>query len=151
MATMPQAMGISAQGACVLTSFDSEFGNLWQFKFVSSRTCILGNLAEEGRLQFLSPTLSLVPVEAGAALWEILPYHPFRNGPGDVSLQLRQTTTGMLLCSNEKTKKVMLLSPDQAEANESVNIAWEATPDTDEAVGGDVGEIPVWLQEMLLA
>jgi hypothetical protein len=54
--------------------------------------------------------------------------------------------------SDERSGSVFLQDPTLAEsANPVVNIAWEVTPDSDEAVPGDIADVPEWLQDMLLA
>ena len=99
--------------------------------------------------------LSAEPTEA--AVWEFVPHAPFRNGPGDVSFQLRLRGSGQILCSSERTGEVMLMDTSDAErqrdrdGNFIVNIAWEGPVDSDDGVGGDVLDVPDWLQEMLLA
>ena len=68
----------------------------------------------------------------------------------DVSFQVRLAETGAMLCSSEKTGKVSLIE-ESSQAHSEINIAWEATPDCDQAVpGGDV-LVPEWLQEMMTA
>jgi hypothetical protein len=69
----------------------------------------------------------------------------------DVSMRM-YVEDGSSLVSIEKSGRVLLADPIEAEGgNALVNIAWEVTPDTDEAIQGTFEQVPDWLHEMLLA
>jgi len=70
-----------------------------------------------------------------AEVWTADSCPGFRNGPYDVPVKL-SNQYGQLLCANETTKQVALLSGPEAEAvdNDGAyvwNNAWECTPDLD--------------------
>jgi hypothetical protein len=145
----------------MLDSFDSEFNNLW--RFLSTEDGVVLELsnpsphivtklhANDSRI-FVAPSLTLTCDETQSAFFELAAYQPFRAGPADVSFQL--FCGGLLMTSDEKSGGVFLEDPMEAEHSHNgqiVNLAWEATPDADEAIGGDIVDVPQWLQEMLLA
>lgn len=163
--TMPQSLNVDEKsGILKLGNFDAEYNNLFRFHFGGDNRFIL-ELVNPSPVKrtvnaslFVTPALSLSSDKATAAMWELSAHAPFRNGPLDVSFQARLAETGQVLTSNEKTGKVGLLDDSQADkirdkhGNHSINIAWEATPDCEEAIpGGDKEMIPQWLQEMMLA
>jgi hypothetical protein len=95
---------------------------------------------------FLSPQLRLTSNADDAGVWEILPFEHFRGGPLDVGCQIREISSGKFLCSREKSGEIFLSDDSQG----LHNIAWELTPDCDEAIGGNIGDIPDWLRDMLM-
>lgn len=164
---MPQSLNVDEKlGVVRLGNFDAEFNNLFRFHFGGDSRFILELMNPSPSLSakhagssslFLTSALTVRPEKSKAALWELSAHAPFRNGPLDVSLQVRLAETGAVLCSSDATGKVSLIDESQAdrirdkEGNHAVNIAWEATPDCDEAVPGGEALIPDWLQEMMLA
>jgi hypothetical protein len=161
---MPQSLNVDEKsGTLKLGNFDAEYNNLFRFHFGGDNRFILELVNPSSKKTsnaslFVTPALSLSSDKASAAVWELSAHAPFRNGPLDVSFQARLAETGQVLTSNEKTGKVCLLDESQADkfrdkhGNHSINIAWEATPDCEEAIpGGDKEMIPQWLQEMMLA
>ena len=154
LSKMPQCLNIDSKtGKLCLSTFDAPYNNLWSFRFTGETDLFVLSVdnTENGTSLFVSQDMSVSPHIENAAVFEILPYRPFRGGPGDVAFQLRLVETSALLCSSEKTGKVMLVNENDAEANPAINVAWEGTMDSDESIGGDISKIPDWLQEMLLA
>ena len=55
---------------------------------------------------------------------------PFRNGPSDVSIQIIAEGSNLILCSEEASRRVLLLTPTEADATTPAgdwiyNNAWE--------------------------
>jgi hypothetical protein len=151
---MPQCLAVdSKSGKLGLSNFDAPQNNLWSFRFTGETDNFVLSVdnTASGSSMFATQDMSVSSDISKAAVFEIRPYKPFRDGPGDVAFQLKLVETSALLCSSEKTGKVMLMNEIDAEGNPAVNIAWEGTMDSDESIGGDVLRIPDWLQEMLLA
>ena len=156
---MPQSLNVDENANCLrLASFDSEFNNLFRFHVGGDARFVLQLVNPSQTLVkklksnsvFVTSMLSLTSEKSKAAMWQLSAYEPFRNGPMDVSFQVRLAETGAMLCSSEKTGKVSLIE-ESSQAHSEINIAWEATPDCDQAVpGGDV-LVPEWLQEMMTA
>lgn len=171
---MPQSLNIDEKnGKLALSSFDAPYNNLWAFHFTGvADTFVLAlcnpspRISPGGHSLYVGNDLIVSQDIAGAAIWELSPYEPFRNGPGDIAFQMRLLDRGrrvvaseepLILCSVERSGKVNLMTEDEADrvfdksGNTQVNIAWEATVDSDEGVGGDIKSVPDWLQEMLKA
>uniref|UniRef100_A0A0G4GEV6 Uncharacterized protein n=1 Tax=Chromera velia CCMP2878 TaxID=1169474 RepID=A0A0G4GEV6_9ALVE len=87
--------------------------------------------------RWLAPDLRLVEREDDAAVWEYVEHPKFRGGDSDVGLVIRAEGSSLLLCSEERTGRVTLMSREEAAGREGpdggfrFNIAWEATPDDD--------------------
>lgn len=163
---MPQSLNVDEKsGSLRLANFDSNWNNLWRFIIHPSRTTFsleLVNpsptLAERynGARLYVSNGLALSP-EAPAALELSMESHePFRKGPMDVAMRMF-SSDGSSLVSIEKTGRVMLVDPREAEQRLDkngdflINIAWEATPDIDEAIQGGLDGVPDWIHETLMA
>jgi hypothetical protein len=162
---MPQALHVDERTCkLVLGSFDAEFNNLWRFHAVSGGVVIelrnpsagvKSKMMPQMSHLYINTRLSLTTERNEAAVFELADYAPFRAGPADVALQL--FCDGHVLGSDEKSGVVFLQDPHVAEnahlngTSNVLNVAWEATPDTDEAVGGEIADVPEWLQDMLLA
>lgn len=150
---MPQCLNLSSSAH--LGGFDCQMGNLFKFNVQEKGGVVIELIGKQ--VMFLSRSLKPTSRIEDAAVWEIVEYDkPFRGGPMDVSVQI--FLGDKLLCSREKTGQVMLMDQGEAEnlrdknGDFVVNIAWELTPDCDEAVGGgDIASIPDWLRDMLVA
>ena len=163
---MPQALNVDERSGTVrLNNMDSEYNNLWKFRFVSSETFLLELTNPSPGMRkkfphadalFLSPSLVLTDNDESALTLGMEPSEPFRKGPFDVSMILI-ARDGSGLVSNEKTGRVILADLEDAQArvdkegNFVMNIAWEATPDVDEAVQGSLDDVPDWLHNILTA
>ncbi len=150
---MPQCLNLSSSAH--LSGFDSEVGNLFRFNFQDKGGVLIELVGKQH--MYLSRSLKPSSRIEDAAIWEIVEFEkPFRGGPMDVSVQI--FLGEKLLCSREKTGQVMLMDPKEAENMRDkngdfvVNVAWELTPDCDEAIGGaDIASVPDWLRDMLVA
>jgi hypothetical protein len=157
---LPQSLSIDEKSMNLcLTRFDAPANNLWRFSAVRNGGFALqlmnpSRLIREkyrGDCLLVSPSLSLCSDTDRALVFVLEPHEPFRNGPMDVSMRM-YVEDGSSLVSIEKSGRVLLADPIEAEGgNALVNIAWEVTPDTDEAIQGTFEQVPDWLHEMLLA
>ena len=153
MSVMPQCLNMGSSAH--LSGFDADSGNLFRFN-PSERGVIIEMVGRQS--MYVTKTLKLSARVEDAALWEIKEYEKsFRGGPMDVCVQIF-SEDGKILCSREKSGQVMLMDPEAAEnardknGDYLINIAWELTPDCDEAVGsGDIAGMPDWLRDMLVA
>ncbi len=153
VSVMPQCLNVSSSSAH-LSGFDAESGNLFRFR-VSDNGVIIELVGKQ--TMYVTKSLKLTANPEEAALWEIVEYEKsFRGGPMDVCVQI--FLSDKILCSREKSGQVMLIDVEAAENARDkngdflVNIAWELTPDCDEAIGsGDIAGIPDWLRDMLTA
>jgi hypothetical protein len=161
---LPQALNVDERsGSLRLANLDSEFNNLWKFNFLSSEMFVLEltnpspairKQFPHGEVFFVSKTIGLTDKQDSALPFSIEPCEPFRKGPLDIGMLLL-TRDGSALVSNEKTGRVMVADLAEAEAkidkegNFVMNIAWEATPDVDEAVQGSLEDVPDWLHNIL--
>jgi hypothetical protein len=150
---MPQCLNVSS--AAHLAGFDADSGNLFKFHVRDHRGVIIEVVGKQSMV--VTKSLKLTTRIEEAALWNVQEYEgSFRGGPMDVCVQF--FLGDKILCSREKTGQVMLMDPVEAEhardknGDFAVNIAWELTPDCDEAVGnGDIVGMPDWLRDMLVA
>ena len=163
---MPQSLNVDEKTMSVrLSNFDSEFNNLWKFNYVSSESFflelvnpspIVQHKFPSNKILFISNSLSLTDNKAAGLVLSLSAYQPFRQGPLDISMQLF-SQDGFALVSNEQTGRVLLADVSEAEqrvdkeGNFVMNIAWEATPDLDEAVQGSIDDVPDWLHELLIS
>ena len=162
---LPQSLCIdeNSMNLC-LSRFDAPANNLWRFRAVGNGRFVLqltnpSPLIRDkyrGDILLVSPSLSLCGDTDRALVFALEPHEPFRNGPMDVSMRM-YVEDGSSLVSIEKSGRVLLADPIEAErrtdrsGNSLVNIAWEVTPDIDEAIQGSFEDVPDWLHEMLLA
>jgi len=155
---MPQCICRSGPHGIRLSGFDHG-QNLFRIRHVGGdrRRVILETISElTGKVDgYLSKTARVVSGSSEAGVWEVSPVEPFRNGPMDIACQLRESSSGKLLCSREKSGEIFVADEDAENmriGDCAANIAWEMTPDCDEAVGGDLGnDMPDWLRDMLSA
>ncbi len=135
----PQTLN-GGRGTAALSDIDAE-GVLWAV--VPSEAVPTGfvlRCEEAGDECWLSDDLSMVTRESEAALWRYVPEAPFRGLPGDVSIRIVHHKSNMLLCSNETSGMVSLMTEDQANHRNPTgefvtNVAWELH--MDEAGQGD--------------
>ena len=152
VSVMPQCLNVSSSAH--LSGFDAESGNLFRFNF-ENKGVIMEVVGKQP--MYVTKSLKVSHRVEDAAIWEIAEYDKsFRGGPMDVCVQI--FLEDKILCSREKLGQVMLMDPEAAENAQDkngdflVNIAWELTPDCDEAVGsGDIAGMPDWLRDMLVA
>ncbi|CEM04975.1 unnamed protein product [Vitrella brassicaformis CCMP3155] len=153
----PQALN-GAGSVAHLDDLDAEYGNVWRFVFLNDEGHFIlectnpgpgtaKDSGDHGSSAFLTPDLSLDPHRGRAAVLELIPYPPFREGPTDVGLMIKAEASDLVLCSAESTKSVHLLTQHEANTTKTgeagccgwvYNIAWEATPDEDIAL--ELGE-----------
>ena len=162
---MPQSLSVEEKsGSLRLANFDCDWNNLWRFSMQSSRPTFSLELVNpsptlqdkyEGARLFVSIGLSLSTDESKALGLTMESHEPFRNGPMDVGMRIF-AGDGSSLVSIETTGRVMLADPLEAEerldqnGNFLINIAWEATPDVDEAIQGGLDGVPDWIHEILM-
>ena len=157
---MPQSLNVDDKSLSLrLCNFDSEFNNLWRF---NGSFLILSNPSPAVRRHFpnadsiyVSTSLRLTEDPSEALAFFVQNFEPFRKGPLDVAMQIF-ASDGSVLVSNERTGRVLLAELSDAESrvdksgNFVMNIAWEATPDTDDAVQGGLDDVPEWLHDILI-
>lgn len=153
---MPQCLNMSSSAH--LSGFDSDNGNLFKFSMIERGKFVLEIVGTGKQAMYVSKTLKTTTRKEDAAVWDIEEYpETFRGGPMDICVQFFMN--GKVLCSREKTGQVMLMDLKEAETMKdknsgdfAINIAWELTPDCDEAIGGgDIASMPEWLRDMLVA
>jgi hypothetical protein len=134
LGVFPQALNAS-KGRAHLDTFDAHSGNVWSFVFLDRglRSFVLS--CDEPKV-YLGPQLTTVENMQDAAVWQFRPCVPFRNGPNDISIQIMAEGSNLILCSDETSRRVMLLTPAEADATGPkgewvYNNAWECTPDED--------------------
>jgi hypothetical protein len=154
---MPQSLNVDeGSGTLRLSDFDSEYNNLWRFETVMDMFfLVLTNPSPALRRKFpskiyVSTSLGLTDKATNALAVSLESYEPFRKGPMDVGMQIF-ASDGSVLLSNEKTGRVLLVELSDAEQRADMNIAWEATPDSDDALQGTLEDVPAWLHDILIA
>jgi hypothetical protein len=163
-AVMPQSLNVDeASISLKLANFDTEYNNLWRFKFVQPELFALELLNPSSSLKnkfpgarplCVSSSLTITDNDSQALLFSMTAHDPFRQGPLDVSILIHDQD-GSVLVSNEKTGRVMLADLHEAQqrldrqGNFVINIAWEATPDVDDAIQGSFEDVPAWVHETL--
>lgn len=141
---MPQAMGTDSSSSGVrLVNFDSAL--LLRMVVCDALDECEIHLADDSSLCLCCDRSRLYWGKDSPLSFQIRSYPKFRGGAGDVSIQLLHDNC--VLCSNEISGDIMLL--DSSQLDDCVNIAWEATPDSDEAIGGPVDSVPDWLIRVL--
>merc|ERR1712216_192143 len=134
VASWPQALNANNGTAVALGGFDAEVVNLWKVIRCQENAYIL-QCDEVGENKYLGEDLRMKSQREDAAVLTAESCPGFRNGPYDVPVKLGNAY-GQLLCANEATKQVALLSGPESEAVDDDgayvwNNAWECTPDLD--------------------
>ncbi|KAG9396964.1 hypothetical protein J8273_1312 [Carpediemonas membranifera] len=130
----PQCLNGAKNAAC-LSNVDSEFGVLWQFipretfSTAFSLKCI-----ETDKACWLTDNLTMAESEEDAAIFRFTQVGPFRGLPGDVSIRITHVASDLLLCSNDITQALALLTESQADTKNPngdyvMNLAWEVHPE----------------------
>eukprot|EP00656_Telonema_subtile_P054625 TRINITY_DN8209_c0_g1_i5.p2 TRINITY_DN8209_c0_g1~~TRINITY_DN8209_c0_g1_i5.p2 ORF type:complete len:168 (-),score=37.31 TRINITY_DN8209_c0_g1_i5:202-705(-) len=128
----PQTLAVNGNSVC-LSGFEAD-STLWRVMKLDNGQYALKSA--EMTDSYLGADLEMKSGIQEAAHWSANTYPAFRGGPYDVSVQFCNIH-GQILCANEGTRQVAILSVEEAgevdaQGNFVWNDAWECSPDLDE-------------------